>query len=224
MESETLSQFDIGELFGQTKSQIIHELSYSDLSMEDLSRILDMNKTAVKEHMDSLERKGFVKSFFKPGGAGRPRKFYQLTEKGFELLPKRYVDFAKVLMEEIEKEFGREKASAILAGVADRFVSSAGWVRDDIRSLSREQKLEKLKEFVSVLNKLGYYARLEVTDDVVRIVRHNCIFYELAKSNNRIICGTLGSDIIKSSIYDDFKIVEKFSEGNNRCVVEVNLK
>ncbi|MEM0159056.1 MAG: transcriptional regulator, partial [Thermoplasmataceae archaeon] len=173
---------------------------------------------------DSLERKGFVRSFFKSGGAGRPRKFYQQTEKGFELLPRRYVDFARVLVDEMQSELGKERTSILLANVADRFVTGAGWKKDNLKSLSKAEKLEKLKEFVSVLNKLGYYARLEVTDDVVRIVRHNCIFYELAKTNNKIICGTLGSDIIGRSLNDDFKIVEKFSEGNNRCVVEVNLK
>ena len=64
---------------------------------------------------------------------------------------------------------------------------------------------------------------MEIDGDVVRIIRHNCIFYELAKNNKSLICGGLGNQIIKESIGKDFKIKEKFSEGSNKCVVEVNI-
>ena len=113
----------------------------------------------------------------------------------------------------------------ILGKVADKIVSESGWTKaDGSVKLSREDKISKLNDFVSTLNKLGYYAKLEVTDDVVRIIRHNCIFYELAKNNSKIICSSLGSEIIKNSINQKFDIKERFSDGNNKCVVEVNIE
>ncbi len=216
---------DLNMLLGKVKGNIITELSYSERSMDDLSHLLKINKNAVKEHMESLELKGYVKSFFRGGGAGRPRKFYELTEKGMNLLPKKYVSFASMLVEEIESEFGRNKVNEILGKVADKIVSESGWTKaDGSVKLSREDKISKLNDFVSTLNKLGYYAKLEVTDDVVRIIRHNCIFYELAKNNSKIICSSLGSEIIKNSINQKFDIKERFSDGNNKCVVEVNIE
>ena len=216
---------DLNTLLGKVKGNIITELSYSERSMDDLSHLLKINKNAVKEHMETLELKGYVRSFFRGGGAGRPRKFYELTEKGMNLLPKKYVSFATMLVEEIESEFGRNKVNEILGKVADKIVSESGWTKvDGGVKLSREDKISKLNDFVSTLNKLGYYARLEVTDDVVRIIRHNCIFYELAKNNSRIICSSLGSEIIKNSINQKFDIKERFSDGNNKCVVEVNIE
>ena len=216
---------DLNMLLGKVKGNIITELSYSERSMDDLSHLLKINKNAVKEHMESLELKGYVKSFFRGGGAGRPRKFYELTEKGMNLLPKKYVSFATMLVDEIESEFGRNKVNEILGKVADKIVSESGWTKAvGGAKLSREDKISKLNDFVSTLNKLGYYARLEVTDDVVRIIRHNCIFYELAKNNSKIICSSLGSEIIKNSINHKFDIKERFSDGNNKCVVEVNIE
>ncbi len=216
---------DLNMLLGKVKGNIITELSYSERRMDDLSHLLKINKNAVKEHMESLELKGYVKSFFRGGGAGRPRKFYELTEKGMNLLPKKYVSFASMLVEEIESEFGRNKVNEILGKVADKIVSESGWTKaDGSVKLSREDKISKLNDFVSTLNKLGYYAKLEVTDDVVRIIRHNCIFYELAKNNSKIICSSLGSEIIKNSINQKFDIKERFSDGNNKCVVEVNIE
>ena len=216
---------DLVVLLGKVKGNIITELSYSERSMDDLANLLKINKTAVKEHMENLELKGYVRSFFRGGGPGRPRKFYELTEKGMSLLPKRYVSFATMLVGEIESEFGRDKVNEILGKVADKIVTESGWVKAKSgKNLSREDKISKLQDFVSTLNKLGYYARLEITDDVVRIIRHNCIFYELAKNNSKIICSSLGSEIIKNSINQKFDIKERFSDGNNKCVVEVSIE
>lgn len=223
MNDEIENQNDLTVLLGQMKGNIIRELSYSERSMDDLAHLLGINKTAVKEHMESLEMKGYVTSFFRGGGTGRPKKFYRLTEKGMGLLPKRYITFATMLVEELESEFGKEKVNQILGKVADKIVGESGWKRPSGSISTREDKLERLRDFVGTLNKLGYYARLEVTDDVVRIIRHNCIFYELAKSNSRVICSALGNGMIKNSINQEFTIKEKFSEGDSRCVVEVSL-
>lgn len=214
---------DIESFLGPVKANIIHELSYSERSMAELSELLHINKTAVKEHMENLQTKGYVRQFFRGKGAGRPSKYYELTEKGLSLLPKRYINLATMLIEEIETEFGRDKLNVMFGKVADRILMNAGWKASSSDQFTRAQKIDHLREFVATLNELGYYARLEVTDDTVRIIRHNCIFYELAKNNNRLICGTLGSQLIDKSITDDFKIREKFSEGSNKCVVEVSL-
>ena len=57
----------------------------------------------------------------------------------------------------------------------------------------------------------------------VRRIRHNCIFYEMAKTNGRVICDVLGKDMIKLPGEKGFSMKEKFSDGGNKCVVEVDL-
>ncbi|EQD60257.1 transcription regulator, partial [mine drainage metagenome] len=106
---------------------------------------------------------------------------------------------------------------------ADRMIKDMGMKVSDEPSVNREQKIRELNEFVSALNRLGYYARLEVSEDTVRIVRHNCIFYDLAKNNTNIICGTLENQLINKSIDEKFTIVEKFTDGAKKCVVEVKI-
>lgn len=215
---------DIESFMGPVKANILHELSFSEKSMSELSQLLKINKTAVKEHMENLEMKGYVRPFFRGKGAGRPSKYYELTEKGMGLLPKRYINLATMIIEEVESEFGKDKLNVMFGRIADRILINAGWdVTKGSDTFTRIEKIDRLKEFVATLNELGYYARLEVTDDTVRIIRHNCIFYELAKNNNGLICGTLGSQLIDKSIKDQFRIKEKFSEGSNKCVVEVSL-
>ena len=213
---------DLVPLLGITKAGIIRELSYSELSVEELSHLFNMNKNAINEHLASLELKGYLNAYFKGNGPGRPKKYYKLSEKGFNLLPKRYMFLASLLVKELETEFGQDKVNIILGNVADKIVSESGWDQMP-KDLTREKKIDRLHDFVSALNRMGYYAKLEIDGDVVRIIRHNCIFYELAKNNKSLICGGLGNQIIKESIGKDFKIKEKFSEGSNKCVVEVNI-
>ncbi|MCL4444988.1 MAG: ArsR family transcriptional regulator [Candidatus Thermoplasmatota archaeon] len=217
------SSDDISAILGSVRGRIINELSINEKSMDELAEILTINKNAVKEHMDSLEMKGYVKSFFRGGKSGRPRKFFELTEKGMSLFPKKYITLATYLFSEFEKEVGTDRMNMILGRIADRMLKDMGMKVTDQPSANREQKIRELSEFVSALNRLGYYARLEVSDDTVRIVRHNCIFYDIAKNNTKIICGTLENQLINKSIEEKFTIVEKFTEGAKKCVVEVKL-
>ena len=111
----------------------------------------------------------------------------------------------------------------LLGRVADRLLNQVGFSNDISVTDEREAKIRQLSNFVSTLNKLGYYARMEIDGEIVRIIRHNCIFYEMAKTNGRVICDVLGKDMIKLPGDKPFAIREKFSDGGNRCVVEVDL-
>ena len=65
---------DLVPLLGITKAGIIRELSYSELSVEELSHLFNMNKNAINEHLASLELKGYLNAYFKGNGPGRPKK------------------------------------------------------------------------------------------------------------------------------------------------------
>lgn len=210
-------------LLGATRSRMLRELTYSDLSLDEMSGLLSINRTAVKEHTDVLEKKGYVKSYFRKAKAGRPRKYFQLSESGMSLFPKKYSLLTSLLIGEIEQELGQDYLNRILGNIAEKIIASVGANAPDTSHATRDERLRELKQFVGALNKLGYYARLEITDDSVKIVRHNCIFYELAKVNDRIICGELEKNIIKGGVNSSFKMSEEFTNGGKSCVVEVKV-
>jgi predicted ArsR family transcriptional regulator len=224
MLEEYTADRSLTELFGHVKGRVLEELSYSSKSMDDLSDILGINKNAVKEHMDSLIAKGYVKYDFRHARAGRPKKVFDLTEKGMDLFPKRYAALASLLMNEIRGELGDEALNRLLAGVADKLVKN--YAVNDMKlddASGEESRLDKLRMFVESLNKMGYSARLIVEGGSAKIVRYNCIFYDLAKENAGAICGSLGMNIVKGVVGEDFKIKEKFSTGDRKCVVELKL-
>ncbi|WP_175266645.1 hypothetical protein [Acidiplasma cupricumulans] len=57
----------------------------------------------------------------------------------------------------------------------------------------------------------------------MKIIRHNCIFYELAKNNKNLVCGSLEKSIITDKINDNFSLIETFADGDNKCVVEIKI-
>lgn len=210
------------DLLGSVKAQIIGELSYSSMSLDDLSKFLKINKNAVQEHMHTLELKGYVRPFFQRGPQGRPKKFFELTEKGMDLFPKKYVALSNMLIDEVKESLGDDVLNRVLEGVAERLVKKYG-----IAPISDEGyddlKIKQLRSFVDALNRMGYSAKLEITDGVIKIIRYNCIFYDIARNNSNAVCGSLGTQIVKGALGDKFSIKEKFSTGSRKCVVELRI-
>ena len=217
------NELAVSPLLGKVKTSILMLLENGEKSMAYLADTLDMNKTAVKEHMDTLEKMGYVKPFFKKEGTGRPSKYYEISQSGMELFPKKYSELMATFLDEFRIEFGEMKLNLLLGHVADRLMEKAGFKNSEGALDGREKKIQRLQSFVNALNKLGYYAKMEVDGETVRIIRHNCIFYEMAKNNGKVICDVLGKDIIQRSGENNFTLVEKFSDGGNKCVVEVDL-
>jgi len=211
----------IDDYLGQNKSKILNSLLYEDKTLEELSLIIRINKNAVKEHINFLENKGLVTSHFVRAKSGRPKKYYKITDKGMELFPKQYINFATLLLEEMQDTIGINKTNEILMKIASRMVDTNNYL--DFSQMSRDKKIDKLREYVNLLNKLGYYAKIEVNEDNVKIIRHNCIFYELAKNNKNLVCGSLEKSIITDKINDNFSLIETFADGDNKCVVEIKI-
>lgn len=213
----------LNDYFSENKSTILNSLLYDDKTLDELSNILKINKNAVKEHINYLENKNLVSSYFLKAKTGRPKKYYKLTEKGMQIFPKQYINFSSLLLKEIENEYGTAKLNNILMKIADKMIHDVDTNDMSLKSLTRDEKIEKLKNYVNILNKLGYYAKMEIEDNHVRIIRHNCIFYELAKNNKELVCGSLEKSLINDSLGNNFTLLENFPDGNNKCVVEINL-
>ena len=73
------------------------------LSIEDLSIALDISRTAIQQHIVSLERDQYIKKNTLNKTAGRPVWNYVLTETGINLFPKQYAWFAELILTDMEK-------------------------------------------------------------------------------------------------------------------------
>src|ERR671938_1477307 len=77
-------------LSGGTKQRILEILLEGPMSLGEITGKLQIQKSAVRVHLESLQAEKAVESHFKIERLGRPRKIYQLTENGRELFPRKY--------------------------------------------------------------------------------------------------------------------------------------
>src|ERR1043166_1069329 len=75
---------------GATKQKIMEILLEGPRSLGEITDKLQIQKSAVRVHLQSLQSEKAVESHFKIERLGRPRKIYSLTENGRELFPRKY--------------------------------------------------------------------------------------------------------------------------------------
>ena len=73
-----------------TKQKIMEILLEGPRSLGEITDKLQIQKSAVRIHLESLQSEKAVESHFKIERLGRPRKIYSLTENGRELFPRKY--------------------------------------------------------------------------------------------------------------------------------------
>ena len=84
------------------------------LTVRDLAARLDMSYMGVKQHCLDLEKDGYVDTFRRHRGVGRPELLYRLTSKSHDLFPQEDNALAISLLEQARKLFGVGAAEKVL--------------------------------------------------------------------------------------------------------------
>ncbi len=148
------------------------------LEIEEIAQTTHLSKMAARYHVRLLERNGLVKRG-KPdhrGTVGRPSAPYTLGANAHELLPKRYDALASLLLDELVRALGAEKARELAQRAGKRVARTAPRLT---RLAGIESRLERLAAF---LFPRGYRLSWESTDQGAQVVVHDCPYYRVARS------------------------------------------
>lgn len=175
------------ELLGKTQQELLRLLNKhrKGLAISELTELLGVTRTAVKQHLSSLEKNALVCAGPLDKTAGRPSQKYILTEEGRERFPRQYSWFAEFLLAGIKEEKDEKGLRRFLDKLA-RSISSRY-----LPELMKLKQKERLKESARVLSQLGYDAEIvspEEKGEVARLEVSNCVFYQLAQTCPEI-CG-----------------------------------
>lgn len=159
-----------------TREKIIFLLKKNGpLSIEDLSNELHITSMGIRQHLLSLERKGYIDYVTKRQGIGRPAFVYRLTEKAQTLFPMAYDNFIVETFKEIEKNEGKQKIEELFKWHKSRFL------RDFKESLPARKTLwDKLSAISNILDTKGYLTELQDTNNHYRLKIFNCPIYRLS--------------------------------------------
>lgn len=190
---------DQKRLSGATKQKIMEILLEGPRSLGEITDKLQIQKSAVRVHLQSLQSEKTVESHFKIERLGRPRKIYSLTENGRELFPRKYDLILSLILKKITETNGKEQARKIIESVADDMATN---IRYEIEKNGRlDNYKESLKIFNSVSNEMGFASSItKEHDGNFSVLSKNCILYKVALNHQDVICHGLHDRMIMRSL------------------------
>ena len=188
------------DILGHTKRMILNLLLDGSKTAGEIADKLQIQKSAVRIHLDSLQTEQAVKSYFRIERLGRPKRVYEVTEIGRELFPRKYDMILSLLIQKVEEKEGHEYVKNMIASIADNMANN---IQDRIKKDNASDSLEKsLKILNSYSNELGFMSSLHKENDIdtYSITSRNCIVHKVALSHQDAICNGLHSRIIEKAL------------------------
>src|SRR5947209_1540087 len=96
------------------------------LGIDEMAEMLGVSRTAVRQHLWTLERAGWLAPGETRSTGGRPGQSYVLTAKGAETFPRQYSWFSSHLLAVLKRDRGTRGLVAALRAIAREVSSSLG--------------------------------------------------------------------------------------------------
>jgi len=172
-------------MMGERQKRLLKLLrgSQSGLSVDELSKRLEITRNAVRQHLASLEAAGLVAGgTTRPSGGGRPQQLYILTELGKEMSPRQYSWLAQLVVASVQREEGAKNMGKRMNEIG---ASVAQQIRSQYPGLTTHQ--EKVEKLAEVMDQLGYNARNATLPGGEAVIEaDNCVFHTMAKKDLEI--------------------------------------
>lgn len=195
--------------FSEKQQQILQFLvkKKTGMTIDQFSKLLEISKSAIHQHMTVLERDGYVRKFASMQTGGRPGATFVLTEKGIHIFPKHYSLFAEMLINLIKHKLGSEELIKYLQELG---VSLSETKKEALKDKPLNEKIDMT---VAIMQELGYEAQKSKQNRTIDA--YNCIFHDLAY-NNEEVC-ELDLSLLSSLLDSKIKQVCCMAKGDKQC-------
>jgi len=164
------------ELGGKTRQNLLRALlrNKDGASVEWLADHLSISRTAVRQHLSSLERDGLVGRGRTQSSGGRPEQLYVLSEEGQERFPRQYSWFSELLLQLLEQA-NPDTLDATLAALGRKTALSL------LSQLGKDERpAARIPALAAVMQEIGYDAVARSENGEALIEARNCVFHKLA--------------------------------------------
>jgi DeoR family transcriptional regulator, suf operon transcriptional repressor len=187
------------DTIGHTKKLILNLLLDGSKTAGEIADKLQIQKSAIRIHLESLHAEQAVRSYFRIERLGRPKKVYELTENARELFPRKYDMVLSLLIQKIEEKEGHDYVKNVITSIADNLAHD---VQDRIKKSNSSSNFEEsLKILNSASNEIGFMSSFQKEDDgTYSLTSHNCILHKVALSHQDAICHGLHNKIIEEAL------------------------
>jgi predicted ArsR family transcriptional regulator len=180
--------------FASTRGRIVMLLRRASRTVDELAQALDLTDNAVRAHLATLERDGFVRQLGERRGSGKPAYTYELSPDAEQLFPKAYGPVLRELLEVLGEEMKTEEVEALLRRTGRRLAVQQHLPHGDLQS--------RLQVAVNVLNELGGLAELEQHNGAFYIHGYSCPLAEVVPGHPEVcrLTETLLSELVGQTV------------------------
>jgi predicted ArsR family transcriptional regulator len=151
------------------KYLILAEIKRSQgLSVSQLCERINLSYMGVKQHCVALEKDGYLDTWRRPKGMGRPEKAYRLTTIAQEFFPSEHTNFTSEILKSLEQVYGPAAPEKILYQI---FQNQIGKMQTKVTGHTLE---ERARSFAALRDQDGYMSEYYFNGD---IGRHQVIEY-----------------------------------------------
>lgn len=182
------------------KYLILAEIKRSQgLSVSQLCERINLSYMGVKQHCVALERDGYLDTWRRPKGMGRPEKAYRLTVTAQEFFPSEHTNFTGEILKSLAQVYGPAAPEKILYQIYQN--QTAKW-QTKVTGGSIE---ERAREFAALRDHDGYMSEYYFNPD---LQKHQIIEY-----NSPIL-----------TIADQFKILTQLENNLMETILGVRVQ
>jgi predicted ArsR family transcriptional regulator len=151
-----------------TRGKLVALLRRDRHTVEELSQELHLTDNAVRAHLATLERDGWVvqQGERRQGGSGKPAYIYELGAGADQLFPKAYEPVLRKLLDLLDERMMSEEMISLLQEAGIRIAADQRVPRDDFDA--------RLGAAVRLFNDLGGLADVEEQQDTVILRGYSC--------------------------------------------------
>ncbi|MFQ3671152.1 MAG: winged helix-turn-helix transcriptional regulator [Verrucomicrobiia bacterium] len=137
------------------KLMILTEIKRSQgLSVSELCDRIGLSYMGVKQHCVALEKEGYLDTWRRPKGMGRPEKAYRLTPLAQEFFPTEYSNFTTDILDSIRSVYGPAAPEKILFNIYQHETETI------LKEINDRPLAERLQHLAHIRNEKGYMAEL----------------------------------------------------------------
>lgn len=183
------------------------------VTAKQLAEQLSMTTMGARQHLQSLQKDGFLSFEDFKVKVGRPTRHWSLTQKGHAQFADRHSELTIQVIEAVENLFGAEG----LQKVADeREAKTLAYYQAELHNCI--DVAAKLSKLVELRMQEGYMAELEQTEQGYLLIENHCPICKAATRCPSLCQSEL--NVFKSLLGDEVSIErsEHIVEGQRRCV------
>jgi predicted ArsR family transcriptional regulator len=202
----------VAPFLGGTRKSIVMNLLGKDANSVELAKKIGINESAIRRHLETLEKEGLVISKFQRFNKGRPKKIFSLTAYGKAVFPRKSKEVLSFLARKITQRYGEEEMELLMSSVAKDFAETfmPKEMKGDLES--------RLGRLVQLLNDYGFFASLSKDWDKYIVEYRNCVFEDIIPQFGTYIC-KIDEDMVKKIAGDaDIRWMSRIAKGDRKCI------